>query len=1041
MKRAISANAMRSVASMALLTGATTVVSAEVAAGGRTFVVPDGFEVELVAGPPLVDRPIVADFDERGRLYVADSSGSNDKVQEQLEKRPHRIVRLEDSDGDGRFDRRTVFADRMMFPEGTMWLDGSLYVAAPPSIWKLTDTDGDGVADRREEWFQGKTITGCANDLHGPYRGPDGWIYWCKGAFAEQTYERPGKPPLVTRAAHIFRCRPDGTGIEPVMTGGMDNPVDVVFTPGGERVFTTTFLQLPAAGRRDGLIHAVYGGIYGKVNDAVEGHKRTGPDLMPVLAHLGPAAPCGLTRYESGAFGDAYRDNLFACCFNLHKVTRHVLTPDGATFASRDEDFLATKDDLDFHPTDVIEDADGSLLVVDTGGWYKLCCPTSQLHKPDVLGAIYRVRRKGMPEVSDARGERLKEAIKDLHSAPVAETSIRMLGSPAPAVRRLVMEEISRPERREVALPLLRKVATPDQSPALRRNVAWTLTRIDHPDAFALVRDLLADPDETVRQVALHSIGLRRDREAMPALIGMLRNPSVQNRRAAAEALGRIGDPSAVPALLDALAGTSDRVLVHSLTFALIEIADPRATAAGLASAAASARRAALIALDQMDGGDLKPEAVAPLLSSPDPATKETALWVVGRHPEWGDALAGVLRERLAAEDFEALSRFAHVPAVQDLLADRVRDDAAPRDARAAVLRSMSRAGLRQMPKSWVAALAHALASGGGELVRLAVATARALPAPRAKEDAAALGEALRRVAADATAPDDVRLGAMAAVPGGLGRVDPALFALLRAQLDPDRPALARAGAADVLSKAKLEPEQLGSLADAIKAAGPLELDRLLSAFAQTTDEGVGLKVVAALKGSPALPSLRSEALRPHLAKFGDRVRREAEGLYATLAAEEAGQKARLEELVSSLSGGDIRRGQAVFNGAKAACSSCHAIGYLGGKVGPDLTKIGQVRAERDLLEAIAFPSASFVRSYEPVVVATRDGKVFNGVLRNDTAAEVVLATGATEEARIARDDIEEMRPGTVSVMPAGLDRQLSAQELADLVAFLKACR
>src|SRR5690606_22931754 len=204
--------------------------------------VPPGFEVELVAGPPLVDRPIVADFDDEGRLYVADSSGSSDRVEKQLAERPHRIVRLEDVDGDGRYDRSVVFADRMMLPEGTMWFDGSLYVAAPPSIWRLTDTNGDGVADEREAWLRGETLTGCANDLHGPYLGPDGWIYWTKGAFAEQTYARDGRPALVTRAAHVFRRRPGSTVVEPVLTGGMDNPVDVAFTPAGERIVSSTFV-------------------------------------------------------------------------------------------------------------------------------------------------------------------------------------------------------------------------------------------------------------------------------------------------------------------------------------------------------------------------------------------------------------------------------------------------------------------------------------------------------------------------------------------------------------------------------------------------------------------------------------------------------------------------------------------------------------------------------------------------------------------------------------------------------------------------------
>ncbi|HKA06353.1 MAG TPA: PVC-type heme-binding CxxCH protein, partial [Gemmataceae bacterium] len=230
----------------------------------HTFTLPVGFTIERVAGPPLVDRPISASFDDRGRLYVTDSSGSNEKLTEQLKHPGHRVIRLEDTKGTGVFDKSTVFADKMMFPEGILWHRGHVYVSAVPQIWKLTDTDDDGVADKREIWFDPKTMTGCGNDLHGPYLGPDGWIYWCKGAFAKQEYTLPNGKKFTTRASHIFRARPDGTGIEPVMTGGMDNPVGLAFLPNGERFFTTTFFQHPAAGHRDGIIHAIYGGIYGK---------------------------------------------------------------------------------------------------------------------------------------------------------------------------------------------------------------------------------------------------------------------------------------------------------------------------------------------------------------------------------------------------------------------------------------------------------------------------------------------------------------------------------------------------------------------------------------------------------------------------------------------------------------------------------------------------------------------------------------------------------------------------------------------------------
>src|SRR5207237_9423065 len=109
------------------------------------------------------------------------------------------------------------------------------------------------------------------------------------------------------------------------------------------------------------------------------------------------------------------------------------------------------------------------------------------------------------------------------------------------------------------------------------------------------------------------------------------------------------------------------------------------------------------------------------------------------------------------------------------------------------------------------------------------------------------------------------------------------------------------------------------------------------------------------------------------------------------LDADKAAQKPRLEQLLTALQSGDVRRGQAVFQSPKAACSSCHAIGYLGGSVGPDLTHIGKIRSDRDLLESIVFPSASFVRSYEPVVLATKDGKFINGLIRRESAEEMVL--------------------------------------------------
>src|SRR5262245_32670314 len=1006
---------------------------------GHNFTVPVGFTIERAAGPPLVTLPIVGDFDEQGRLYVAEAGGAITKPEVQEQKPAHRVMRLVDTDGDGQYDKSTVFADQVAFPEGVMWRDGSVYVAAPPQIWKFTDKNNDGVADVREVWFDGKTLTGCANDLHGPYQGPDGWIYWNKGAFARQEYTLPNGKAFSTRASHIFRARADGSGIEPVMTGGMDNPVDTVFMPGGERIFSTTFLVRPAAGLRDGLIHAIYGGVYGKDQDAVydADHKWTAPELMPVLVHQGPSASCGLHRYESDQFGPDYRDNVFSCQFNLRKVSRHALKLSGASFTSDDSD-LVVSDNSDFHPTDVIEDADGSLLVLNTGGWYKLCCPSSQLVRDDVLGGIYRNRKTGSHKVSDPRGKMVAWET----SSPA--NLVLLLGDSRASWRRRAIDSLA--NRGAAAVKAITPIlSNPNSSSTTVLSAIWAACRIDGPEARSAVRHALTHNDETVRQAAIHAVSVWRDEAAVPSLVALLESPSAHNQRAAAEALGRIGDPTATAALLKALPGAAgDRALDHSLTYALIELGENTALRDAAMSDNSRIQRAALVALDQ-GGAKLDPHIIINHLDDSDAALRDSARWIASRHPEWDTDLIAYLRSKLTSpmsatdeqQVIDLLAKLAKSSAIQQLLAETARGAVtSPVGARLA-LAAMTASGLKELPAMWLTALQDVLA-GNSSVATDALGTIRAIPP--AKSNVEQLAVALLKVG-DSPAAPETRLAALALVPGGAKNLTTSQFDLLLSSIDREQPSNLRGTAADVLSKAKLSAPQLSSLAAKLPKANPLELDRLLTAFAQSSDEVVGLKLLEALSAPDLRGAVTVEAIKQRLVKYSPAVQAEAQKLYAMINADYEQQSARLEETLHALPAGDLRRGQAIFNSTRVSCRNCHTIGYVGGKIGPDLTRIGQIRQPRDLVESILFPSASFVRSYEPVMIRTGEGQIHSGNIKKDAPDEIILTVAADKEIRVARTDVDEILPGKVSVMPAGLDKQLSLQELADLVEFLRNCK
>jgi putative heme-binding domain-containing protein len=630
-----------------------------------------------------------------------------------------------------------------------------------------------------------------------------------------------------------------------------------------------------------------------------------------------------------------------------------------------------------------------------------------------------------------------------------------------PAVVRRAIDELAL--KGSSAIPALTQ-ALKAESESRRRNAVWALTRIEGRGAREALNEMFADdgkpkrsPDDAATRALIRSIGLWHDEETVSDRLGKMFATHIAlsdaiaskqpfSRRTAAEALGRSGAKATGTQMLlrSATSEGMDRSLEHAIIYALVELNDAKQTRAAVHASEPQAKRIALISLDQMADGNLKPEEVTPLLTSTNVLLKQTASWIVSRHADWGEALASFFAGQLhaassanSAEIETQLEQFARNKGIQTLLVKTM--SSGNSIAEVIALHVLARSGLKELPTDWSTELAKALQSRDRAVIAAAVALVRSVPPSR--KSAEVINTSLIVIAERADMPLGTRMAAAVAVAGGITQLSEPLYSRLVATLVGGSGVNEKSDAATALARATLSNARLIELAAHVKSVGPMELPKLLPAFAHSTNELVGAKLLDSLAASKAAKTLRPEILKPAITNFPASVRKRADEFLASLNTDAAEQKKHIDELLASTKGGDIRRGQAIFNSTKTACSSCHAIGYVGGNVGPDLTRVGQVRSERDLLEAVVFPSASFVRSYEPVSVTTKSGDEFSGVLRKDSPDEIVLVTGPNAEQRIARNSVAEMRPGTVSVMPSGLADQLSRQELADLIAFLKATR
>ncbi|PAW87742.1 MAG: dehydrogenase [Pedosphaera sp. Tous-C6FEB] len=997
--------------------------------------VPEGFQAEAAVSPQLTSYPMFGALDERGRLFVAESSGKNLRAQHMVETPECRIRMLVDTDGNGVFDTSTLFVERVGLPMGVLWHDGALFVAAPPELLRFDDVNGDGLADKRTVLLSGWGVRG-VDSLHGPFLGPDGWLYLTDGRSGFDIVTKEG-PRLTGRAARIWRVRPDGSRLEAFAGGGFPNPVEVVWTPAGEMVGTVNVFMNPQAGQRDALIHFLHGGAYAKWHESVAEFKQTG-ELMGPMTRFARVAPVGLARYRGTGLGPDFHGNLFSAQFNAHRVQRHVVARQGATFTSTDTDFLVLRDP-DFHPTDVLEDADGSLLVLDTGAWYVNQCPLALSSKPEFKGGIYRVRPTDAPTVKDPRGELLNW--QQLPPAALA----RLLDDARPAVVDRAVEAVVK--KGDSAVAALAEVRRKSANAETRAAAVWALFRIGSPKARAEVRAALEDSALEVRIAAAQAAGLALDKEALDALHGLLQRDQAPVRREVATALGRLGEKRSNGFLVNAAARTADRFEEHALTYALIQNFS-RLTNQAVGTATAQLRflppgsaKAALIAFDQMEGSALVMSHVAPLLRSKDAGLRRAALWVFTRHADWGAGLKDYLRERFRADAWEAgeeallrdtLHAFATDAGLQSVVAVALNTATLKDDRRLFLLEVMERSPLPKFPDLWNQVIG-ALLEGQSQTLR-----ARAIALIRTR-GLTEFDTPLRRAAAAPKEAKALRLAAIAALSVRAAALDPSHFtALLEAATDKDYPL--RATAAQTLGKLKLtEAQQIRVAESLVTKADAASLLALTEAWRGGKSEPAGKALVTALSGNPvALDVMSSPALTELLQSYPDPVRAAAKPLHERIEVRQAGRIQRLKTLEPLLAGGDVGRGRAVFYSQKSQCSACHAIGHEGGTLGPDLTSIGAIRSGRDILEAIVFPSASFVPGYEPMRVETKTDVITGNIVREDASA-VVMKLNALIEQRIPRSEITSIKPGAVSVMPEGLDAVLTREELLDLLAFLQA--
>jgi putative heme-binding domain-containing protein len=428
-------------------------------------------------------------------------------------------------------------------------------------------------------------------------------------------------------------------------------------------------------------------------------------------------------------------------------------------------------------------------------------------------------------------------------------------------------------------------------------------------------------------------------------------------------------------------------------------------------------------------------------LASDDSALARTALkqvtdhldadeWIAPDLSKWLDAKETSDRQIIALEGF--CSALITKPETQKLLAKMLAHNAT--DVRLAALRVIASQKEAASSESWMTPIEKMLASDNAPKP-LVIDAIKKLKSPR-------FDPALTAIASDATQPQSLRLKALDAM--SKRQLEGGSFEMVSSVLaDAASSSAAKIQAAGMIASSPLKKEALLTLAPLFSSLGPVELKSLLPVVRKSKDADFGRAVAASLAKNPVIAGLQESLYRTAFSDLPpDLFESIIHPAYAKAAEAIEEKKRQLGPLAERVaSNGRADAGKKHFEIGKGTCVACHKIGSLGRPIGPDLSKIGAIRTERDLIESILFPSNTLARDYETHVIEMKGGETIAGVIRSHTAEGLLVADIAGQEKNLPHLEIVSDTTLTTSLMPMGLDQTMPEQELLDLVAYLRSLK